>query len=486
VLETVALIESGQVVPPWIAGRWHHPDGGPTLPVRNPATGETLAHLSYGGAEEAVAAADAAADAAEEWAGQSARHRGDVLNKAADLLDERAEAIGRLLAAESGKRVAEAIGETRFSAEYFRWFADAVRQPHGEVLTPEDPGRRQLTITSPVGVVASLTPWNFPLSIQARKVAPALAAGCTVVARASEKAPLAVLELFRALDDAGLPPGVVNVIHGPAGEQSDALLAHPAVRMLTFTGSTSVGTRLMAVAANRVVRCALELGGDAPFIIFADADLDAAVDGLLLAKFRNNGQSCIGANRVFVERPVLDEVADRLGAATSRLSVGDPLGPDDPDIGPLIDTDRVKAVTTLVDEALSSGARWLGEAPEIPPGDCYTRPGFLLGAAETTGLATTEVFGPVAGVFPFDTDDEVISRANDTEMGLAGYFYTRDPKRLWTVAERLEVGIVGCNHPLPSVAFAPMGGMKQSGLGREGARQGLEEFVETRYLSIGL
>jgi succinate-semialdehyde dehydrogenase/glutarate-semialdehyde dehydrogenase len=486
VIDTASLVGSGQVVPMWIGGQWLHPHGATMLPVVNPATGETIAQVSYGSAQHARDAADAARTAAEEWAAWPARRRGDLLRQAADLLDERAEEIGRLLAAETGKRVVEAVGETRFSAEYLRWFADASRQPHGAVLTPEDPKRRHLTVTSPVGVVASLTPWNFPLSIQARKVAPALAAGCTVVARASEKAPLAVLELFRAIDDAGLPPGVANVVNGPAAEQSDALLAHPAVRMVTFTGSTSVGSRLMATAANRVVRCALELGGDAPFIIFADADLDAAVEGLMVAKFRNNGQSCIGANRVFVERSVLDEVASRLAAATSRLSVGDPLGPGDPDVGPLIDVERVHAVTALVDEALGSGASWLGDAPEVPSGPCYTRPGFLLGAAETTGLATTEVFGPVAGVFPFDTDDEVVARANDTELGLAGYVYTRDPSRLWSMAERLEVGILGCNHPLPSVAFAPMGGVKQSGLGREGAHQGLEEFVETRYLSIGL
>lgn len=485
-LKTSELLAAGQVVPHWIGGQWLSSPDGQTIPVMSPATGDALGSLSYGGRDEAVAAADAADGAFDSWASRPARHRADILRRAADLLDARADDIGRLLAAETGKRVAEGVGETKLSAEYLRWFADAVRQPHGEVLTPEDPLRRHMTITSPIGVTVSLTPWNFPISIQARKVAPALAAGCTVVARASEKAPLAVLELFRALEDAGLPPGVANVVHGPAGEQSEALLAHRAVRMLTFTGSTAVGTRLMGLAAGRIVRCALELGGDAPFIIFADADLDAAVGGLLTAKFRNNGQSCIGANRVFIERAVFDEVASRLAEATSRLRVGDPLGRADPDVGPLIDADRVAAVGTLVDEALGSGARWLGDAPSIPDGACFTRPGFLADVPSDVGLATTEVFGPVAGLFAFDDEDEVVARANDTEMGLAGYVYTCDFSRLWRMGERLELGILGCNHPLPSVAFAPMGGVKQSGLGREGASQGLDEFLQTHYLSIGL
>ncbi|MHB1712335.1 MAG: NAD-dependent succinate-semialdehyde dehydrogenase [Acidimicrobiales bacterium] len=485
-LETSAFLSAGRPVPQWIGGEWIGATGALSIPVMNPATGEMLGRLSYGGRDEASAAANAAAEAFPSWSGRPARQRADILRRAADLLASRADEIGRLLAAETGKRVPEAVGETNFAAEYLRWFAEETRRPQGQVLTSEDPTRRQLTLTRPVGVAACLTPWNFPISIQARKVAPALAAGCTVVARASEKAPLAVLELFRALEDAGLPPGVANVIHGPAGEQSEVLLAHPAVRMVSFTGSTAVGTQLMSLASSRIVRCALELGGDAPFIIFADADIDAAVEGLLIAKFRNNGQSCIGANRVFVERSILQEVADRLAAATSHFSVGDPLGQDDPDVGPLIDIDRVAAVGALVDEALDAGARWLGEGPRIPRGPCYTRPGFLVDVPAEVGMATTEVFGPVSGLFPFDTEDEVIVRSNTTEMGLAGYVYTRCQARSWRMAERMEVGILGINHPLPSVAFAPLGGVKQSGIGREGAHQGLEEFTDTRYVSIGL
>ena len=485
-LATTELLSSRQVVPWLIDGRWEAPSDAATIDVTNPATCQAIGRIAYGQAADATRAADAASAAFDSWAERSAGQRADILQRAAEILASRAPDIGDLLSAETGKRRSEAAGEVNFSASYLRWFASQARQAHGEVLSPEDPARRHLTLTRPVGVVASLTPWNFPVSIQARKIAPALAAGCTVVARASEKAPLAVAELFRALQDAGLPDGVANLVQGPAATCTDALIAHSAVRMVTFTGSTPVGSRLMAAASKRIVRCALELGGDAPFIIFADADIDAAVSGLMTAKFRNNGQSCIGANRVLVERPIFDEVVSRLAAATSAMAVGDPAAAAEPDLGPLIDASRVHAVGELVDEAVSGGAHWLGESPQMPAGPCYSRPGFIVGAPDGSGLATTEVFGPVSGVFAFDGEDEALAIANGTEMGLAGYFYTRDVSRVWRMSERLEVGIVGVNHPLPSVAFAPMGGVKQSGLGREGARQGLEEFLDTRYVSLGL
>lgn len=485
-LATAELLANGRVVPWLIDGRWEAPSGAAALDVTNPATCEPIGRIAYGQATDAVSAADAAAAAFPSWADRSPAQRAEILQRASEILAARAAAIGDLLSVETGKRRSEAVGEVNFSASYLRWFAAAARQPHGELLSPEDPTRRHLSLTRPLGVVASLTPWNFPVSIQARKVAAALAAGCTIVARASEKAPLAVAEFFRALQDAGLPPGVVNLVQGPASACAEALLGHAAVRMITFTGSTPVGSALMASASRRIVRCALELGGDAPFIIFADANIDAAVSGLLTAKFRNNGQSCIAANRVLVERPVFAEVASRLAAATSAMTVGDPSARIEPDLGPLIDEARVRAVGELVEEALAGGARWLGDSPEIPPGPCYSRPGFLTHIPEGAGLATSEVFGPVSGMFAFDGEEEALSIANNTEMGLAGYFYTRDVSRVWRMSERLEVGIVGVNHPLPSVAFAPMGGVKQSGLGREGARQGLEEFLDTRYVSLGL
>ncbi len=485
-LVTTELISSGATLPMLIGGEWRVSDDSEVKGVTNPATLDLVARISYGGASQAKEACDAASAAFPAWAATSTRGRSDILISASELIAERAKEIGELLSIETGKALNEAIGEVKFSAEYFKWVAEEIRRPRGEVFALEDPTRRQMTISRPIGVVASLTPWNFPVSIQARKLAPALAAGCSVVARPSEKAPIAVSELFRALVDAGVPDGVVNMIYGPASEQSYALIEHPSLRAISFTGSTPVGSSLMRLASERILRCALELGGDAPFIIFADADLDAAIEGLFIAKFRNNGQSCIAANRVFVEREVFDEVVDRIAERTSSLRVGDPMSGQPIDIGPLIDQSRVRDVSGMVSEALSKGATFIGDPPIIPDGPNYIRPGFLKEVPMDCRLARDEVFGPVAGVFPFDSELAAIRMANDTEMGLAGYAYSRDSSRIFRIAEGLNVGILGLNHPLPSVAYAPMGGVKRSGLGREGAHLGLEEFMETTYLSIGV
>lgn len=485
-IETLELLNSRKALPQLIGGRWIAAANGGTKSVMNPATGNTIGEISYGTREDAAAAADSAAAAFSTWSSLPARARSDILRNAAEILLQRVEATARLLSAETGKRLPEAAGEIRFSAEYFRWFAEEIRRPRGEVLSHEEANRRQFTISKAAGVAIALSPWNFPVSIQARKIAPALAAGCTVVARPSEKAPLAVSELFRALTDAGIPPGVVNLIYGPASEQTSALIAHKSVQVVSFTGSTPVGTSLMHQSADRVLRCALELGGDAPFIIFADADLDKAIEGLLIAKFRNNGQSCIGANRILVEDRVMDQVAERLARSLSNFRVGDPLDSQNPDLGPLIDQNRVTEVEALAHEAVSGGGEWIGSDLEVPEGDCFTRPGFIVGASLNSGLATKEVFGPISGIFPFANEEEAVALANRTDMGLAGYLYTSDQSRMWRLSERIEVGILGVNHALPSVAFAPMGGSKLSGLGREGARLGLDEFLETRYVSIGI
>ena len=467
-----------------VDGRWESPDD--TIEVVNPADGTIAGHCAWGGPGDAVRAADAAARAFDGWAGLPARARGDILRAAADLLTQRSDTIGRLLALEAGKRLPEALGEVAFSSEYFRWFAEQARRPEGEVIPPEAAGRRHLTIARPVGVVASLTPWNFPCSIQARKLAPALAAGCSVVARVSEKAPLAVTEMVRCLVDAGVPAGVVNLVHGPAREVTQALLGHQAVRAVSFTGSTEVGREIMATASRRVVRPLLELGGDAAFIVFEDADLDAAVEGALLAKFRNTGQSCIAANRFIVHESVFEEFTGRLVKAVDAMTVGDGLCDPCPDLGPVIDASRVEAVSAMVDEALGAGATRLTREFTLPDGGTYAAPALLADVPDHAALATREVFGPAAAVFSFRDEDEALARANATEMGLAGYFWSRDASRLWRVAERLQVGIVGANNALPSVAFAPMGGVKQSGLGREGAAAGLEEFQDVRYLAVGL
>jgi succinate-semialdehyde dehydrogenase / glutarate-semialdehyde dehydrogenase len=466
-----------------IDGRWQ--DAPAAREVRNPADGSIVGRIGWSGPAEARAAADAAAAALASWADTPARQRADLLQRAAGLIAERAEQIGALLAAEGGKRRPEAVGELLFAAEYFRWFAEQCRRPSGAVHPHEAADRRHLTIRRPAGVVASLTPWNFPCSIQARKLAPALAAGCTVVARVSEKAPLAATEMIRCLTDAGLPPGTVNLVHGPAEEITDVYLDHPAVRVVSFTGSTAVGQSIMAKASRRIVRPLLELGGDAPFIVFDDADIDAAVEGAMLAKFRNTGQSCIAANRFFVQESVFDEFVPRFAAAVDGMTVGDGMADPVPDLASCIDTSRVRAVTEMVDEAIAAGAKKVTRDFQLP-GEAFAAPALLVDVPGHVALAREEIFGPVAGIFPFRTETEVLARANATEMGLAGYFYTRDQARIWRVAEHLDAGILGINNPLPSVCFAPMGGSKQAGLGREGAALGLEEFEEVRYLAIGL
>ncbi len=468
----------------FINGTWSDPDS--RRDVTNPADGTVLATVGYGDAATATAAADAAAAAFADWSGSTPRARADLLRALADDLVARSEFIGALLARESGKRLPEAVAEVRFAAEYFRWFGEQARRPVGHVLPNEIPGRRQTTVRRPAGVAVCLTPWNFPVSIQARKLAAALAAGCTTVSRASEKAPLAVTEMFRCLHRAGFPPGVANLVHGPAGELTDALLAHPAVRVVSFTGSTEVGRRIMMLAAQRIVRPALELGGDAPFIVMDDADLDAAVEGALIAKFRNNGQSCIGANRFLVQDGIYDAFVSKLVSAVDAMSIGDPLAEPVPSLGPLIDDARVNAIAHLVEDAVSAGAKRVTRDFSLPDKGSYAAPALLVDVPDGTDLACTEAFGPVAGIFRFSDEDEAITRANRTEMGLAAYLYTRDLRRAEHLSAQLEAGIVGVNNALPSAAFAPMGGVKQSGLGREGSWEGLEEFQETYYTAIAL
>ncbi|KRE81448.1 NAD-dependent succinate-semialdehyde dehydrogenase [Arthrobacter sp. Soil764] len=466
-----------------INGEWQ--DGDSHKEVHNPVDGSVVGKVAYGGADLAVAAADAAATAFPAWADTPARKRADLLLSAASLIAERSAEIGTLLAREAGKRKPEAIGEIAFSAEYFRWFAEEIRRPAGSVHPHEASNRRHLTIRRPAGVVASLTPWNFPCSIQARKLAPALAAGTTVVARVSEQAPLAVTEMIRCLTDAGLPAGTINLVHGPAHEVTNALLGHPALRVVSFTGSTNVGQDIMTQASKRVVRPLLELGGNAAFIVFEDADIDAAVEGALLAKFRNTGQSCIGANRFFVHSSVFKTFTERFAAAVNDFTIGDGLAINTPTLAACIDDRRVQSVNKMIDEALGAGAKKITRDFELP-GGAFCAPTLLVDVPDNVALATDEVFGPAAGIFSFDDEDEALARANATELGLAGYFYTRDQSRIWRVAEQLDVGITGINNALPSVSFAPMGGTKQSGLGREGGAAGLEEFEETRYLSIGI
>lgn len=456
-------------------------------PVLNPATGRPCGRLSHPeghrAEQQARQAADWAAAALPAWADSSPRSRSDLLLGAVEALrDDEAELAG-LLATEAGKRLPEAVAEVRFAAEYLRWFAEEIRRPRGEFFSSEDPARRQFSLRRPLGVVATLTPWNFPVSIQARKIAPALAAGCTVVARVSEKAPLAVTRWLQTLHRGGLPDGALNLVHGDARVITSAWLDHPAVRGVSFTGSTAVGSAIMAQAARRIVRPMLELGGNAPFIVHRDADLEVALAQAELGKLRNTGQSCVGVNRFLVHAAVAEEFGARLAARFDRLTLGDPTADPVPDLGPVIDQDRVDAVGALVEEALAAGARRLTAERDLPAEGFWVAPTLLADVPAHCRLAGEEVFGPAAGIFPFDTDDEALALANATEMGLAAYVFTTDPGRAFRFAERLEAGIVGINDALPSVAFTPMGGIKQSGLGREGGREGLHEFQETTYLA---
>lgn len=458
--------------------------------VVDPSTGAVVGSVDYPEPAEAAADATAAADAATaafaDWAATPARARADILLRAAALIRERADDLALLLAREAGKRLPEAAGEIAFSAEYFQWFAEEARRLGGDYPPHEAAHRRHLVMRRPAGVVASLTPWNFPCSIQARKLAPALAAGCTVVARVSEKAPLAVTEMIRCLTDAGIPDGVVNLVHGPSRAVTTAVLEHPAVRTVTFTGSTDVGRSIMEQSSRRIVRPLLELGGDAAFLVMDDADVDKAVAGAMLGRFRNTGQSCVGANRFYVHADVYDGFVSKFVAAVDAMTVGATTGDTVADLGPVIDDDRKQAVEALIADAVARGGRILTASRELPGAGSWVAPTLLADVPDDADIATSEVFGPAAAIFRFTDLDDAIARANATEMGLAGYVYSESLSTCLTVAERLDVGIVGINEALPSVAFAPMGGVKQSGLGREGAHVGIEEFTETTYASITL
>lgn len=454
--------------------------------VTDPANGSVVGRVAWGTARDAQRAADAAATAFDSWSQTTGRQRSDLLRNAADLLAERRDGIALTLAREAGKRLPEAFGEVDFAVEYFRWFADEARRSSGSIIPHEAPGRRHLSSHHPVGVVVSLTPWNFPVSIQARKITAMLAAGCTVVGRVAEKAPLAATALFQVLTDADFPAGVVNLVHGPSRELAPALLEHPAVRAVSFTGSTTVGRQIMALASARIVRPLLELGGNAPFIVCADANLDTAIEGALLGRLRNTGQSCVAANRFLVHESVVEEFGSRLAARFDAMTIGHGVPVDGglvPDLGPVIDAERVIAVQTMIDEAVEQGGRLLTTRAAVPSGGHFLAPTLVTNAPSTCALARDEVFGPAAAVSSFVDDEDALRQANATEMGLAAYVFTADAARAWSYADRIQAGIVGINDPLPSVAFAPMGGTKQSGLGREGSDVGMAEFQEARYVA---
>lgn len=470
----------------FIGGEWRDATGGETLIVEDPSTAEPLAEVADATPDDAMAALGAAHGVQAEWRNYPPRERGEILRRAFEKIVSRTDELALLMTLEMGKSLAESRAEVAYAAEFFRWFSEEAARIEGRYAVPPAGAGRMLTMKQPVGPCILITPWNFPMAMGTRKIGPAVAAGCTMVVKPAEQTPLCMLALAQILEESGLPGGVLNVItSSSSGPVMAPLISDPRARKLSFTGSTEVGRKLIGQSAEQILRVSMELGGNAPFIVFDDADLDAAVDGAVLAKFRNTGQSCIGANRFFVQARVHEEFAHRFAERVDAMTLGDGLADPVPDLGPVIDDARAAAVSGMVDEALTAGARLLTREFDLPPGGSFAAPALLTDVPSSCALAHEEVFGPVAAVFPFDDEEEVLTRANATEMGLAGYFYSRDASRSWRLAEHLETGIVGINNPLPAVVFAPMGGVKQSGLGREGA-EGLEEFEDVRYLSVGV
>ena len=468
-----------------IAGQWGNADAGGRCEVRNPATGTLLGTVPDMGAAETRQAIDAAHAAFPAWAGTTAKQRAQVLRRMHDLMMTHQDDLAALMTAEQGKPLAEAKGEIAYSASYFEWFGEQAKRMDGDTIPGHAGDKRILTLRQPVGVVAAITPWNFPSAMLARKLAPALAAGCTVVCKPAIQTPFSALALGVLAEQAGVPAGVLNIVTGQdASAIGMEMTSNPKVRKLSFTGSTAVGKRLMAQCAEGMKRLSLELGGNAPFIVFEDADLDAAVAGAIASKYRNTGQTCVCANRLFVQDGVYDAFTEKLVAAVAALRVGDGLlGATDQ--GPLIDVKALAKVEEHVADALAKGARLaIGGKPHARGGTFY-EPTVLLDVDARMRIAHEETFGPVAPLFRFTTEAEVIAQANATEFGLAAYFYTRDLARSIRVSEALEAGIVGINTGLISTEVAPFGGVKQSGVGREGSKYGIHDYTELKYVCIG-
>ncbi|MDT6963112.1 NAD-dependent succinate-semialdehyde dehydrogenase [Cupriavidus sp. SZY C1] len=464
-------------------------DSGARFDVTDPATGAVIASVPDSDAGDARRAADAAAAAFPAWSRRPARERAQLIKRWHALILAHEPDLARIISAEQGKPMHESVGEVRYGASYVEWFAEEATRICGDVVAEAVPGRKMLVLKEPVGVVAAITPWNFPLAMIARKIAPALAAGCTVVAKPAEDTPLTALALVALAEQAGLPPGVLNIVtasraHTPA--VVDAWLADPRVRKITFTGSTPVGKHLARESAGTLKKLSLELGGNAPFIVFDDADLDAAVDGLMAAKFRNGGQTCVCPNRVYVQAGVHDAFVARLAARVGALHVGPATEPA-AQIGPMINARAVDKIERHVRDAVARGARVVvgGERLRTADGPHYYAPTVLVDATPAMELAHEETFGPVAPVFRFTHEDEVVRDANDTPFGLAAYFYSSDVRRVWRVAQALETGIVGINEGALASEAAPFGGVKESGYGREGSRHGLDDYMHTKYLCQG-
>jgi succinate-semialdehyde dehydrogenase / glutarate-semialdehyde dehydrogenase len=487
-----AVAEREQSVLEWvpkelfIGGSWRAAGTGETFAVEDPATGEPIAQVADAEVEDGLAALGAAADAQAEWAAYAPRERGEILRRAFEAIVATTDDLALLMTLEMGKSVAESRAEISYAAEFFRWFAEEAVRVHGRYMVNTTGKGRLMTMRQPVGPCVFVTPWNFPTAMGTRKIAPAVAAGCTMVIKPAQKTPLSMLALARILAEAGLPAGVLNVVTASrSGAIVEPLLKDPRTRKLSFTGSTEVGRRLIEQSAEQVLRVSMELGGNAPFLVFEDADLDAAVEGAMLAKMRNVGEACTAANRFHVHESVADEFARRLADRIGKLSVG--RGTEDGvDVGPLIDEDQRSKVRELVDDAVLRGARVLVGGEPIGDRGYFYAPTVLAEVPRDARLLREEIFGPVAPVASFSTEEEALAAANGTEYGLVAYVYTRDLKRALRVCEGIESGMVGLNQGVVSNPGAPFGGVKQSGFGREGGFEGIGEYLETKYVAVDL
>jgi len=468
----------------YINGTWVDAPDGKTVAVANPASGERLGTVPSLGASETETAVAAAHAAFPAWAAKTAKERATILRRWYELIVAHADDIGTMMTAEQGKPLAEARGEVTYAASFVEWFAEEAKRMYGDVIPGHQADKRILVLRQPVGVVAAITPWNFPAAMITRKVAPALAAGCTVVCKPASQTPFTALALAELADRAGIPKGVFNVVTGSARAIGGVLTGDPRVRKLSFTGSTEIGKQLMAQCAGTMKKVSLELGGNAPFIVFDDADLDAAVAGAIASKYRNTGQTCVCANRLLVQAGVYDAFAARLVEAVGKLAVGDGLK-GATDQGPLIDEAALSKVEEHVADAVAKGAKVVMGGKRHALGGTFYEPTVLTYVTPEMKVAGEETFGPVAPLFRFETEAEAVRMANDTEFGLAAYFYTRDLARSWRVSEALEYGIVGLNTGLISTEVAPFGGVKESGMGREGSKYGLMDFTEIKYVCVG-
>ena len=468
----------------YVDGEWIDADDGGVVAVTNPANGATVAGVARCGAAETRRAVVAAQRAQADWRQRTAKERADALRKLFDLMMAHQEDLARILTVEQGKPLAEARVEIAYGASYFEWFAEEAKRVYGDTIPAPGPDKRIVTVKQPVGVVACITPWNFPNAMLARKIAPALAAGCTVVCKPATATPLSALAIGALAERAGVPAGTINILAGDTRSIGDELTGNPVVRKLTFTGSTEVGKTLIRACAGTVKRTSMELGGNAPFIVFDDANLDAAVSGAVACKYRNAGQTCVSANRMLVQSGVFDDFAQRLVEAAQGVTLGDGLDRRTT-MGPLIDAPAARGVRELVDDAVANGASVLAGSDHAENGETFVSPTVLAGVTTDMRVCREEIFGPVAPLLRFDTEEEAIRLANDTPFGLAAYFYARDLGRVWRVSEALDFGIVGINEGIISNAAAPFGGVKESGNGREGSKYGLDDYLEIKYLCMG-